>query len=50
MAEYQGLVAGTVRVTAGDQEQTVDVVEDGVTEVVFQLPEGQGEEALGRAV
>ncbi len=44
LALYQGLVSGTVRVSAGKQSQTVEVNEDGVTEVMFRFVEAKAED------
>lgn len=37
VADYQGLVSGTVEIKAGPVTRTVDVLEQGVTEVVIDL-------------
>ena len=39
VAQYQGLMSGTVRVSAGKLNETVDVSEAGVTDVVIRLDE-----------
>ena len=36
---YRGLVSGTVQVTAGKERQTVEVNDDGITEVLVRLGE-----------
>lgn len=41
VAHYEGLVEGTVRVTAGKEKQTVEVADAGLTEVMFQTANGK---------
>jgi hypothetical protein len=41
VVDYPGLVSGTVEINAGDERQTFDVVENGLTEVTIELDEDE---------